>query len=94
MARVIINPEEANGFLRDFQQTTENIDSSLDTIKSNFETYCASWQDQSRADFEAELLQIVGETKRFVQETEEYKDLLRRLIASAEEIASVRIRIS
>lgn len=94
MARVIINPEEANGFLRSFHQTTESIDTSLDTVKNNFETNCASWQDQSRADFEAELHQIVGETKRFIQETEEYKDLLRRLIASAEEIASIRIRIS
>ena len=94
MARVIINPEEANGFLRDFQQITENIDTSLDSIKNNFETNCASWQDQSRVDFEAELQQIVSETKRFIQETEEHKDLLRRLIASAEEIASVRIRIS
>lgn len=93
-AGIIIDADDASDFLATFKKTTDSFFDDIDDIKAAFNDLCNAWRDQSRNDFEEELNQFSQELRRVVENTEEDKLYLRRLIEMANEIAQVRIRRS
>lgn len=92
MAKVINDSSEMTQFLRDYNTITEDMRACIEMICNDFNSYCEGWQGQTRVRFETDLEDFTNAFRQFLNETEEDKALLQRLIRQLEEIGAINIR--
>ncbi len=88
MAKIRVTPSDVNDFLNTYNNVTDGLLDSVDTLIRNFNTSCDYWRDDVRNEFENELLNLQNEIKVFVQDSEEDKAFLRRLLVALEDLAN------
>jgi len=89
---IYIDTDDAEKFLATYENATDVLHDEIVKIIADFNALCGDWNDRQRKEFEEELISFASDIDRMIENTQEDKNFLRRLIEKANVVSQTRFR--